>query len=1055
MDQKLLHRIFGLLSFVLAFVVYTMTVQPTVPFWDCGEFSAAAVWQQVPHPPGAPLFLMIGKLFHVLIPFGEQAWRINMVSVTASALTVWLIYLITVMVIKNLKKENIDTIGDALAVYGSAFIGAAALTFSDTFWFNAVESEVYAASSLFVGLIVWLMMKWNEEADNPKHERYLLLIFYLIGLSTGVHLLSILAIFSIVMVVYFRKYEYSHKSFIIMGIFAVITFFVIYPGVVKWLPSLLAGHSPSRNAAREYTIENSTALTFFAIAAIALIAYGFYYGRKKSMHILQLISAAFLLVLLGYTTYTQILLRSNANPPMNENEPKDFASLASYLGREQYGDAPFWPRRYEDRDMMKVRYNMKDASGEYEYGPWYPPASGRATRKDGQVVSVPEFRKINTKGELAYLWKYQINHMYFRYFGWNFVGRGTDVQDGSTYLWGKNESEVMHYDSGYADEFPIAFFALPFLLGLIGLLFHFSEDRKMAFSYLIMFLLMGVLTAIAQNQQDPQPRERDYFYAGSFMVWCIWIGLGSFGILSSLKKAAGKSNPAIVSAVLIVAFIIAPLNMAQGWKIHSRAGNYLPFDYSYNILQSTEKNAIIFTNGDNDTFPLWFIQDVAGVRRDVRVVNLSLGNTLWYVDQVKNRQPWGADKIPLSFADDSIQVTEDSPMALQYDFSEPRDITIPVRPEILAKYTDNQEIIKSGKWTFRFTGGKEYGKNAEGQPINLFRIQDKLILDILKQTRMERPVYFSATVGPDAFAGLDLYFRTEGMAHRICPVIQKTGAQPAIDPEILEQNLMNIDNSDNFSKTPKYGFKLRNLNNMDVYYDEVHRRIMGTYRHLYLTYADYFVQKGNFKKAAEVLDVLNQNISLFQFPVPHDIAIRMVEIYQKAGRTNDVSEIAEAGLKYANTLIENPKLREDLIFYEVVHFRYGPYQAAIDLYKALGDYASAKGVVDKWVAQIDAFRNQTFGGNVKQYEREITQLEGNKVKAGMISSRIIIEETEKQSGAAAALDTANSMMQRYQSANNGMISYFANSELAPVIQKLEEKVNPQPEAEATEETAQN
>ncbi len=1053
MNQKLLHRIFGILSFILAFVVYTMTVQPTVPFWDCGEFSASAVWQQVPHPPGAPLFLMIGKLFHVLIPFGEQAWRINMVSVVASALTVWLIYLITVMVIKNFRKDKIESIADALAVYGSAFIGAAALTFSDTFWFNAVESEVYAASSLFVAVIVWLMMRWNEEADNPKHERYLLLIFYLIGLSTGVHLLSILAIFSIVMVVYFRKYEYSHKSFIIMGIFAVVTFFIIYPGIVKWLPSLLAGHSVSRNLAREYATSDSLGLTLLAIVGIAAVAYGFIYGRKKNMQILQLISAAFLLVLLGYTTYTQILLRSNANPPMNENEPKDFASLSSYLGREQYGDAPFWPRRYEDRDMMTYRYTQKEANGEFTYGPWYPPSNKEVRRNDGTSISVPEFKRINTSGELAYMWKYQINHMYFRYFAWNFVGKGTDVQDGAYYLFGKNKSESMHYDSGYADQFPIAFWGLPFLLGLIGLFFHFNEDRKMAFSFLIMFLLMGVLTAIAQNQQDPQPRERDYFYAGSFMVWCIWIGLGSYGIMNQLKKASGKANPAVVSVVLIIAFIIAPLNMAQGWKIHSRAGNYLPFDYSYNILQSTEENAILFTNGDNDTFPLWFIQDVTGVRRDVRVVNLSLGNTLWYLDQVKNREPWGAKKVPLTFADDSIQVTDDNPKALSYDFGEIRSVTIPIKPEILAKYTDNQDIINSGQWTFQFEG-KPF-REVDGKMIHLFRVQDKLILNILQQTRLERPVYFSATVGPDAFCGLEKYFRTVGMAHKICPVIQRTGGSSGIDAEILEANLLNIDNSDDYSKTPKYGFKLRNLNNMDVYYDEVHRRIMGTYRHLYLTLADYHVQHGNSKKAAEVLDVLNENISLKQFPIQHDIATRMVDIYKEAGQTDKIAPIAEAGLKYANALIDNPKLREDLTFYEVVHFRYGPYQAAIDLYKALGDYANAKGVVDKWVAQIDAFRNQNFGGNSSQYQREIAQLEGNKVRAGMISSKLIISEVEMQSGAQAALDTANSMMQRYQSSQNGMISYFAGSELKPVLDELNKKVNPEAATADSTVTAQN
>ncbi len=345
MNTKSLHRAFGFLAFAIALVTYLMTVQQTVPFWDCGEFTAAAAEQQVGHPPGAPLFIMVGKLFH-LLPFGDPGWRVNLVSVFASAVTILLLYLVTVQVIRNLRKDKIETFGDALSVYGSAFIAAAACTFSDTFWFNAVESEVYAASTLFVALIVWLMMRWHEEADNKGHERYLLLIAYLIGLSTGVHLFSILALFSIVLVVYFRRYEFSVKSFLLTGFIGVLIFGIVYPGVVKIMPAMLGGNL-FRTEAREYVFNNEVFIQIIALAILIGSVVGVWYGRKIGAPVLKLACSAFLLVIIGYSSYTHILLRSNANPPMNENKPDTFASLTSYLSREQYGDAPGWPRRYQ------------------------------------------------------------------------------------------------------------------------------------------------------------------------------------------------------------------------------------------------------------------------------------------------------------------------------------------------------------------------------------------------------------------------------------------------------------------------------------------------------------------------------------------------------------------------------------------------------------------------------------------------------------------------------------------------------------------------------------
>lgn len=1026
MNYKIIHRIFAALSFLLAMTVYSLTVQPTVPFWDCGEFSSASVWQQVPHPPGAPLFLMLGKLFHTIIPFGDPGWRINLLASASAAVTVFLLYLIAVKVIKNFIKDNeIKDLGQAIAVFGSSFLAAAALTFSDTFWFNAVESEVYATSTLFAVLIVYLMMKWNEKWNEPGNERYLLLIAYLIGLSTGVHLLSVLTIFSIVLVVYFRKFDLNLKSFLIMGAIAIGIFFIIYPFIVKYIPAMLAGHSPNRNLAHEYSIEDSTFLVFLALAIIALALFGAWYSWKHKMPIINFICSAFILVLLGYTTYTQILLRSNANPPMNENEPKNFSKLASYLGREQYGNAPSYPRRYKTEPYHTDRYNKRDENGEYVYGKWISPKTKAVTRKDGQRITVEDWDNtdINTMGELTFMWKYQIHHMYFRYFGWNFIGRTSDIQDKSLIAWPtttKEDVAPLNYGSGYADKFPIKFWAIPFILGLIGLLYHFNKDWKMALVFTALFLVTGVLSALQQNQQEPQPRERDYFYAVSFVVWALWIGLGSYGIIESINRIKIKVMPAVAS--LLILFILVPANMAYGgWFIHSRAGNYIPFDYSYNILQSTEKNAIVFTNGDNDTFPVWYLQDVMGVRRDVRIVNLSLGNTLWYIHQLKHRKPWGAEKIPLTFSDESLLVDEMSELALSYDFGEARRISIPVSKDYMAKFTDDKSLIADPKFEFVFKG-KPY-RQVQGKQMYIFRVQDKLVLDILQNINFEeRPVYFSNTVGPDAFAGLQDYFRLEGMAMRICPVPQSKSQTEAIDKEVMEKCLMEYDNSENFSKTPKYGFKFRNLNNMNVYYDEVHRRLMGTYRSLFISYAsNVLTEDGNNEKAAEILDEMNKLISVEQFPLSFDQLFRVAKLYEDIGAKEQMERFANLCIKESEFLINNQNIQPEFIYREMMGRFVGPYRYATFSYELLGQYDNAVMTLERLKSLSQAYLDQLGGGSMNETTQRI------QYSILDIESQIVemtIAKINKNEGSEAALKYAYEKLEEFN--KDPQMRYFVN-----------------------------
>ncbi len=1027
-NNKAYYWGFGILAFLVTFIVYSLTVQPSVPFWDCGEFSAAAIWQQVPHPPGAPLFLMLGSLFQLIIPFGDLGWRMNMMSVVSTSFTILLLYLITVKVIMNFRKEKITDLADNLMVYGSAFVGALAFCFSDTLWFNGVESEVYATSSLFTALVVYLMMKWNEVADNPGHERYLLLIAYILGLSTGVHLLAILTVFSIIMVIYFRKYQINTKSFVLMGIIALLVFFITYQFVIMWLPTMLAGDSPFKNEARERIIEDSPVMTLFAIAIIGGAIALLWYGIKRKYHMLKLATTFFLLILFGFTTYTQILLRSNANPPMNENEPKNFPKLVSYLGREQYGEQTMWPRRTDYNDeQKKYYYNQRDENGNYVYGEWNEPESKRVVRKDGQAVSVPDWSNVNTEGELNYLWKYQIVHMYLRYFFWNFVGRQSDVQDADFAFLDKGDADILNYKSGFADQFPVRFFALPLLLGLLGLYFHFTKDKKMAWVYLVMFLLMGVLAAIAQNQQNPQPRERDYFYTGSFMVFCMWIGLGTYALVELIFKQ--KKTPVFVSIIIAGCLILVPVNMAiGGWNIHTRAGNYIPFDYSYNILQSCEKDAILFTNGDNDTFPLWFLQDVEGVRRDVRVVNLSLGQTLWYIDQLKNREPWGAKKIPLSFSDESLRVSETDDRALSYDFGEAKNISIPVKKEILAEYTDDQNIINSGQMNFTFVG-RQLGER-DGKTYYVFYVNNKLILDILQQTKFERPVYFSSSVGPDVFSGLGRHLRYEGMAMRVCPVPVNSLKTGKIYEKVMEACLMNVDNSNNFSREPKYGFKLRNLDgNSYYYYDEVHRRLMTNYRILYLNYATYQLEtKKDSAKCIKIIDLMNKYISPVYFPLYHDEESQIAMLYNEAGDKEKAREWARRTIKSCNEIFSNNKLRRDRVetLADEMKGRHGVHKSAAEAYKILGDYNAAR---EKLMALYTISRqaltsiqgNPQYQNEVNQVQKNIYDILGNLV--GMDETEI--ELLENQGKKKEALEKADSLYKKYIADQDPLIQSMA------------------------------
>ena len=1022
-EFKTLHRAFIALSFLIIFIVHAMTVQPSVPFWDCGERLTGMTWQQIPHPPGAPLFMMVGKLFQTIIPFGDLGWRGNMVSVTASGVVVALLYMMSVIVIRNFRKEGISNINDAVTIYGSAFVGALAFGFSATFWFNSVEAETYTTALLVVTLVMYLMMRWTQVADEKGNEKYILLSIYLVGLSIGIHQLSLLVIFTIILVVYFRKYEVTPKTFLALTVIGLLIFFVVFKVIVLSLPAFLAGRTATRNEAYEFAIKDSFALQVATVATIIGLCYLFYWAYKKGKGIIALSSMSALAIIFSFTVYFQVLIRANANTPMNQNDPKNFSILASYIGREQYGSAPMWPRRYQTEDHIVRGHNLRDENGNYVYGIWNPPGRKTVTRKDGMQVGANDWNNVNTAGELKFLWKYQINQMYFRYFFWNYVGRMSDVQDEGVAWFNTKGAEEANYKTGNAHIFPVQYFALPLLLGLIGLYFHFKRDPKMALVFLAAFLVMGVLAAVYQNQQNPQPRERDYFYLGSYLVFGLWIGLGAYALIDWFNK---KNKSVVVASVILVATLIAvPLNMlASNITAYGRAGNYLPFDYAYNVLQSVEQDAILFTNGDNDTFPVWFMQDVEGVRRDVRVANLSLGNTLWYVDQLKNREPWGAKKVPISFPDDSLRVKDElEDPCLSYEFGPAKTDRITVARDILAKFTDDEAVLNAGAVTMTFTGGRKIRDDDKGNPIYFHGVNAKLVRDIVIQNKFERPIYFLSTVGQDAKMGLDGFLRTEGLAQRLCPVPQKgTERHDAFNEEVMDKILLNIDNTNNFSKTQQYGLKLRNLNNPKVIYDETARRtIMMTYPEMFIGYAQYLIDiKGDLAKAEKIMDTYLEYIPLWKIPLPLNAEYRIANIYNLIGNKEKTEKYARLGIKTSQEQIANEKLEPNSIHWEMVGRFYGPYQFGAEFHKMLGEWDNAKYLLEQLATRMQAFATQLQGEDAQRLAFRIASLK-------LSAEEMLIEKYEAEGNFEAALAEAQRIEENLMNSEDPFAQWLISS----------------------------
>ena len=1045
-QYKTVNNLIGWLTFIIAATVYCMTIEPTASFWDCPEFITTGYKLEVGHPPGAPFFMLTANLFSQFASDATTvAKMVNYMSALMSgACILFLFWSITHLVRKLIiKDENNITTGQLVTIMGSGLVGALVYTFSDTFWFSAVEGEVYAYSSLFTAVVFWLILKWEDVADEPHSDRWIILIAYLTGLSIGVHLLNLLCLPAIVLVYYYKKVPNANAKGSLLALFAsmVLVGIVLYgivPGVVKvggWFELLFVNSmglpfntgvivyiiilaaSIIWGVYESYTETSRARMNISFMLTIALLGIPFY-GHGVSSVIIGIIVLAALglylfaknlnkkyqisarsmntallctmMIMVGYSSYALIVIRSTANTPMDQNSPEDIFTLGEYLGREQYGTRPlFYGQAYSSKVALEVKdgycipveansttkYIRKEKTSPDEKDS-YVEVPGRVEYQYAQNMlfprmyssaHIPQYKGwVDIKGydvpydecgnaimvniptqweNIKFFFRYQLNFMYWRYFMWNFAGRQNDIQGSGEIEHGNWITGIPFIDNWLVGDQSLlpqelkdnkghnVFYCLPLLLGLIGLFWQAYRGQKGVQQFWVVFFLFfmtGIAIVLYLNQTPSQPRERDYAYAGSFYAFAIWVGMGVAGIIKLLRDYTKMQE--LPAAILVSALcLLVPIQMAgQTWDDHDRSGRYVARDFGQNYLMSLQEsgNPIIFTNGDNDTFPLWYNQETEGFRTDARTCNLSYLQTDWYIDQMK-RPAYDSPSLPITWdrveyvegTNEYIQIRPEikktidalyaqadssgNPESLQnihnefgedpYELKNILKYWIRSDKEGLHVIPTDSIVIKIDKEAIRRSGMKipeALGdsipdhmnillRDDNGNPKRALYKSELMMLEMLANANWERPMYMAITVGRENQLGMDKHFVQEGLASRFTPFeTKKLGA--TIDSEKMYDNLMNK-------------FKFGGIDKPGIYIDENVMRMCYTHRRVFAQLIEQLMKEGQKDKALAALDYAEKMIPAYN--VPYDWqngAVQMAEAYYQLGQTEKADKIMDA-----------------------------------------------------------------------------------------------------------------------------------------------------------------
>ena len=999
------NLVIGWLSFLIALTVYLLTIEPSVSLWDCGEFIATSFKMQVGHPPGAPLYKILGRVFSVFTTdTANVAATYNALSATASAFTILFLYWTIAHLLRKvfIKRAEDHNTTNYILVMGSAMVGALAYTFSDTFWFSAVEAEVYATSSLFTAVVFWAILKWENIADEKYANRWLILIAYLIGLSIGVHLLNLLAIPAIVLVYYFRKYTLSQKG-VILAILASIVIlgsimYIVIPGlftVSTWFELFF-----TNTVGLHYNI----GMVIYFTLLFSALAYGIYRTqfRKKNV-LLNTILVSLTVIIIGYSSYAMIIIRSMAQPPVNENRPDNAFALLSYLNREQYGDTPlFFGNQYNDEyesvEYNKAVYTLDKDTNRYEIAYKRP-----EVKYSGGKILLPRMYSRDAQHRQAYIqygtikdpnnptyldnieffFRYQLGHMYLRYFMWNFVGKQNDHQGHGGILNGRVVSGIKGIDSlwlGNQKELTDdmlnhparnTYYFLPLLLGIIGLMFHYKQHLKDFWVVMFLFILTGIAIVVFLNQTPYQPRERDYAYAGSFYAFSIWIGMGVAGLATIIARWMKMRAAAIFS--LIISFMAVPMLMAtQNWNDHDRSGRYLTRDIAKNYLESCDENAIIYTVGDNDTFPLWYLQEVEGIRTDIRVVNMMLFNTEWYIDQ-KKMKAYESEPLPLTLpyakykdgTNNSIFVRENDRWATakyitNFIISDDPRTKLSLRSGEKVDYIPTPNIVievdSAAVIENRIIEPYDADKMVDDIRIQLTPNEQIMKgnmaqLDIFAHNNWERPIYFTAGSFGGSL-GLEPYYQLDGLAYKVVPIRtpqESILVMGRIDPDKMYDIVMN-----------KFTWGRMNEEDVTLDYYSVRTLSVIRFRNLHTRLALELLKKGDKEKAVEVLD---HCMELAPHSVlPYDQYIGGLTFPQGEGRTIHHEGIIEAYFMCGETEKANAILNE---YYDILNQRLNYFNSLEPKYSRLVEQETYEAM-----SQMEELRIllSTFGQNDKMLE---------------------------------------------------------------------------------------